>query len=224
MPEETDIFARLAAPFPIEAVSWRVGSTSNKRAGGKYPLGTTAKALAYIDARDVMDRFDMVVGPDKWQSTFVNAGNGATCCQIGLYINGEWIWKADGAGQTNVEGDKGQFSDALKRAAVSWGVGRYLYTIPSPRVAITEWGYIVDSEKPKLLEALQKVTTSIEWGDVTDRNTCRLLVEAIREFDSGNLSAFMAGHQGMVNSLPVAMRNHIENEIQRITEAETEAA
>lgn len=38
---------------------------------------------------------------------------------------------SNGAGETQVEGEKGKFSDAFKRAAVLWGVGRYLYYLPN---------------------------------------------------------------------------------------------
>jgi hypothetical protein len=49
------MFERLAEPFPADAVSWRVGSTTQDKSKGM--------ALAYLDARDVMDRLDLVCGP-----------------------------------------------------------------------------------------------------------------------------------------------------------------
>jgi len=49
----------------------------------------------------------------------------------GLKLDGEWIWRSDGAGDTQFEADKGAISDALKRASVSFGVGRHLYDLPS---------------------------------------------------------------------------------------------
>jgi hypothetical protein len=38
-----------------------------------------------------------------------------------------WISRCDGADDTNIEGAKGGLSDAFKRAAVKFGIGRYLY-------------------------------------------------------------------------------------------------
>ena len=73
----------LTAPFPPDRVSWRVGSTTADRKRGM--------ALAYIDARDVMDRLDEVCGPENWQCRYPHA-NGKTVCEIGIRINGEWIW------------------------------------------------------------------------------------------------------------------------------------
>ena len=80
-------------------------------------------ALAYIDARDVMDRLDFVVGPLNWQAKYPFLG----CCELSLLIGGQWVTKANGAGEPDFEGAKGQYSDAFKRAGVMWGIGRYLY-------------------------------------------------------------------------------------------------
>lgn len=124
-------FAKLAAPFPPAAVSWRIGSTTSDK--------TRGMALAYIDARDVMDRLDEVCGPDGWECRYPHAGQ-KTVCEIGILYNDRWVYKADGAGDSDVEAEKGALSDAFKRAAVRWGIGRYLYHLPSPWVEITTKG------------------------------------------------------------------------------------
>lgn len=124
--------AALSAEFPREAVHWRVQGKAYER-NGKH----SAMALAYIDARDVMDRLDEVCGPEGWQSEFTETATGRVLCRLGIKIDGEWVWKTDGAGGTQVEAEKGGISDALKRAAVSWGVGRYLYRLDSPWVTCT---------------------------------------------------------------------------------------
>lgn len=120
----TDLKA-LAAEFPRGAVSWRSQSLTKD--------GKKALALAYIDARDVMDRLDTVCGPENWQDRYEFHGS-RTVCYLSIRIGTEWITKADGAGDSDVEAEKGAISDALKRAAVKWGIGRYLYAIESPWV------------------------------------------------------------------------------------------
>ena len=142
-----NLWDELSAPFPPDAISWRVGSTNKEK--------TKAMALAYIDARDVMDRLDKVVGPANWQNKYSHA-NGKTVCDLAIRVDGEWVWKADGAGDTDVEAEKGAFSDALKRAAVRFGIGRYLYGIKSPWVEIREQGrsYVIAESEYKKLEAL----------------------------------------------------------------------
>lgn len=131
------IFAALKEPFDPKVISWRVGATSQDKKSGI--------ALAYIDARDVMKRLDDVCGLE-WQSRYPFVG----CCEIGLKVDGEWIWRGNGADETNVEGVKGQYSDAFKRAAVLWGVGRYLYYLPNVWVPLNDKKAII---KPPELPA-----------------------------------------------------------------------
>lgn len=114
----------LHRPFHAGSIHWRAQTVTAAKTGGHAAL-----ALAYLDARDVMDRLDQVCTPACWQSEHFDAGGGKLGCRIGVFIDGMWVWKSDGAGDTDVEAEKGAFSGALKRAAVSWGVGRYLYDI-----------------------------------------------------------------------------------------------
>ena len=135
---------RLSAPFPPEAISWRVGSTNSDK--------TKGMALAYIDARDVMKRLDDVCGYG-WQCDYVPMPNGTCCCRIGIRVGGEWIWRSNGSinltdfdkAEAKEMAEKGSYSDAFKRAAVLWGVGQYLYGLDSPWVEIEQRGksYII---------------------------------------------------------------------------------
>ena len=113
--------SQLSAPFDPAAIHWRAQTLTSD--------GNKALALAYLNARDVMDRLDDVVGPENWQDSYTETPKGRTICTLSIRVNGEWISKSDGAGDTDVEGDKGSISDALKRAAVKWGIGRYLYAL-----------------------------------------------------------------------------------------------
>ena len=170
-----DIIFKLSEPFPEAAIHWRVGSTNAKRLGVKPWEATRGRAFAYINARDVMDRFDEVCG-HEWQAEYPFQG----CCRIGVKIGDDWVWRANGAGETQVEAEKGQFSDAFKRAAVLWGVGRYLYDIPNQSVPLEDGkikgGHIPavpDWAKPgfhrfargEKKEILLQVRTALEDGD-----------------------------------------------------------
>jgi len=88
--------------------------------------GAGGKELVYIDARQVMNRLDEVFDVGGWQAHYEHIG-GRMICKLSCLIGGKWVTKSDGAGDTNIEGDKGGISDALKRAGVLWGIGRYLY-------------------------------------------------------------------------------------------------
>ena len=103
----------LKRPFPVAKLKWRRGQ------GG-------SGELVYITARDVMDRLDEVFGPGGWQTRYEFIG-GRMICNLSCRIAGEWVTKADGADDTQIESEKGGISSALKRAPVLLGIGRYLY-------------------------------------------------------------------------------------------------
>lgn len=124
-----EILDSLARPFEAKKISWRVGATSKDK--------TKAIALAYIDARDVMKRLDDIFGLN-WQCRYSHA-DAKTICEISVLIDGHWITRANGAGDSDIEAEKGAISDAFKRAAVLFGVGRYLYNLPNEWVEIDEY-------------------------------------------------------------------------------------
>lgn len=134
-PDVNDILEQLKLPFKVNQLHWRVGSITKDKSKGM--------ALAYIDARDVMKRLDDVLGIAGWQSEFTETASGRVICRLGIRINNEWIWKSDGAGETAVEGEKGAISDALKRAAVNVGIGRYLYYLDAVWVDLDKWKKII---------------------------------------------------------------------------------
>jgi hypothetical protein len=119
----------LRAEFPRHEVDWRANSVSQKD-----PDNPVAMALAYIDARAVMDRLDAVCGPHGWQCSYTETPQGRVLCTLSILVNGEWVSKSDGSGASDIEGEKGGISGALKRAAVAWGIGRYLYDMETPWV------------------------------------------------------------------------------------------
>lgn len=162
------VFDKLSEPFPPDKVSWRIGSTNADK--------TKGLALAYVDARDIMDRLDLVCGPAGWQRRHPHVG-GTTTCEIDIWIEERgWVTKSDGAGDTQVEAEKGSLSDSFKRAAVNWGVARYLYALPSPWVALVAAGRswrIADGEYGKLRALLA----------THSGNTLKSLAQAKRDKD-----------------------------------------
>jgi hypothetical protein len=93
-----------------------------------------------------------------WESKFEEVA-GRVVCSIGIWFGeaAKFAWKSDGAGDTDHEAEKGGLSDAFKRAAVHWGIGRYLYRLDSPWVAIEQAGKsykIAESERGKLMAVL----------------------------------------------------------------------
>lgn len=94
-----------------------------------------ASCVAYIDSRQVQDLLDEVCGVENWQCKF-EEHKGNLFCSIGINttngtgvdIDHLWVWKSDCGTESNVEKQKGEASDAFKRAAVMWGIGRFLYS------------------------------------------------------------------------------------------------
>jgi hypothetical protein len=126
-PNWDEIKRQLAAPFHSYYVGWKAQATSKDK--------TRALAVAYIDARTVMDRLDQVVGPGNWSDTYrlISAGDGEFAIECTLALFG--VCKSDvGIAEEENDGSqaslsKSAYSDALKRAAVKWGIGRYLYRL-----------------------------------------------------------------------------------------------
>ena len=125
----------LSQPFHPNEIDWRVQQSGHKKDGNPY-----AMVLAYVQNRAIQERLDDVCGIDGWQNRFHQLQNGAMYCEIGINIGDEWIWKGDGAGETQVEATKGSFSDSMKRAAYQWGIGRYLYNLPKTYANFDEKG------------------------------------------------------------------------------------
>jgi hypothetical protein len=180
-------FEKLCAPFPPSAIHWRVGNVFSKDG-----LESTAMVLAYLDARDVMDRLDEVAGPSNWQCRYSHADK-KTICDIGIRIDGDWVWKADGAGDTDIEADKGALSDAFKRAAVRWGIGRYLYGLGDTKAKVSrkattsKYWIISDIEIARLRKLLPSpgnpVAAASEGGGTSPAPLCPI-AELPKKIDS----------------------------------------
>ncbi len=131
MASDEEIRAALAAPFPAEEIQWKPQTKSKD--------GTKALAVPYVDARSVEDRLDAVLGVGGWQDHYEFLDGGNVLCRLSVKVGGEWLHREDVGGPSEQPdtGDrmKAAVSDALKRAAVKWGVGRYIYSVPHQWVA-----------------------------------------------------------------------------------------
>jgi hypothetical protein len=124
LPDLKALAARLARPFDPAEVKWKAQAVKGNR----------ALAVAYVDARVIQDRLDEALGPAGWQDEYDVLPDGAVVCRLRLRLGAEWLTKVD-VGSPSEQPDEGDrrkaaFSDALKRAAVKWGLGRYLYRLP----------------------------------------------------------------------------------------------
>ena len=193
-------FEKLAAPFKDDEIEWRVGSTTKDKKKGMM--------LAYVTNRAIMNRLDEVVGPENWKQTFREIHKGIVCAlSIRLENSDEWITKEDGADLTNVEATKGGLSDAMKRAAVQFGIGRYLYEADSVWVELNEFGY--PKTKPSKVTFGGKATQPKE---LSPREACEKLLSC------GTLDELKDTFVALPKSLQadvevVAMKDELKNKL-----------
>lgn len=148
MSEFKERYLKLLEPFDPKDIEWKSGSFTDKN-GGK------ALAMAYLNARAIMNRLDDVLGAENWQDTYQQisgeGGQRGFICTIHIRIGDDWIGKSDAADESDFEAIKGGISDAFKRAANKWGIGRYLYNLDAEWVKAEKTGkYTKLLETPKL--------------------------------------------------------------------------
>jgi hypothetical protein len=146
-----ELLNKLKAPVPYQ---WRVQSRTKDK--------SKAICTAYIDARDVMNILDEHC--EEWQSRF-DTINGFIFAGIGIKINGDYIWRwdcgnrieDDKTDQMYEQAGKSAASDAFKRAAVMWGIGRFLYDLPSVTLNCDDKGNVVDSTGKKVWDLTKHI-------------------------------------------------------------------
>ena len=155
-----EIMQQLQAPFKPCEIEWRVGATNQQKDKGL--------ALAYVTNRAIQDRLDNLFGPFGWRNEYREWKKDSQLCGISIKAeDGEWITKWDGASDSNMEATKGGLSDAMKRAAYQWGIGRYLYKLPAVWMPIKKQGgsYVL-AQTPKLPEWALPEGVADEGGQV----------------------------------------------------------
>lgn len=118
------ISKKLQQPFPQEDIEWRVQQS------GIHNGDAWAMIMPYVTSRAIQQRLDDVVGAGNWKNEFstVTTERGLSfMCGISILVDTQWVTKYDGADETDFEHFKGGISNAMKRAGVQWGIGRYLY-------------------------------------------------------------------------------------------------
>lgn len=154
---------KLSQPIPY---SWRVQSRNKDK--------TKAFCSAYIDARDVMRVLDEHC---VWEVQYQEIA-GFIFCGIGITIDGEQYWRWD-CGQRIEDNPQDQMydqagksasSDAFKRAAVMWGVGRFLYDLDMVTISCDQYGNPVDQNGNRIWNLTTHINTA-KGSSVSFQNT-----------------------------------------------------
>lgn len=179
---------RLNTPLTINEIDFRVQSVNK---------GGYATILAYKDARVDMNRLDAVYGVDGWQKKY-DLIDGKLFCSVGVYSEKlqQWIWKQDVGTESNTEKEKGQASDAFKRACFNLGIGRELYDYPIIQIQLTDKEFDLFDVNGKKVDkkyegkVFPKATWNFKlkewkWGSEFDENG--VLVKLAAKDENGNL-------------------------------------
>jgi hypothetical protein len=131
---------KLNTPLEINEIDFRVQSVNK---------GGYATILAYKDARVDMKRLDDVYGVEGWQKKYDLIDN-HLFCSVGIWSDksSQWIWKQDVGTESNTEKEKGEASDAFKRACFNLGIGRELYEYPLIQIQLTAEEFDKTTLKP----------------------------------------------------------------------------
>jgi hypothetical protein len=140
--------AKLADPTPKE----EIGLIPGKGGSGD---------LSYITARFAQQRLDDSVGAENWMVAFVTLG-ASLYAQVSVLTEGGWVMKSDVGTESKIEAEKGNASDAFKRACVMWGIARDLYPGPKKTVASQ-----AEAKKPRAKKA-KPVDSTAEVVGTTD--------------------------------------------------------
>ncbi|WP_201715484.1 Rad52/Rad22 family DNA repair protein [Rossellomorea arthrocnemi] len=148
-----ELMKKLKEPFAQEDIEWRVSHLTKK--DGK----PTAMVVAYLQNRAIQNRLDEVFSPFGWENEYREIHKGIIC-GISIFFNGQKIPKWDGSDLTSIEATKGGLSASMKRAAVQWGIGRYLYDLDG------QWATVNPNRKTSndvYVNSKMKVGNKDEW-------------------------------------------------------------
>lgn len=143
-------------PLTADQVEVRPTDTKNK---GKATL------LLYQTARCPMEILDETF-PGAWATDYKEvAGN--VYCGIGIKVEDEWIWRWNAGTEGNIGEGKSTASDAFKRAATMWGIGRELYNTPKVKIDCPDNYYWNDK---------MTMTFSVKEVEFDEKKNCTKLI------------------------------------------------
>lgn len=146
--DSKQIAEALRAPFDVSHIDWK---PQGKGRNGKV------RVVPYIDARLAMKRLSEVFGVNHWSDSYkvLVADDKIAVVECTIVAGGAShsdVGDCEIGGYTPNLGAalKGAYSDSLKRAAVHFGVGAYLYAMPEFYVDCDSNGHPVKGFQEKL--------------------------------------------------------------------------
>lgn len=154
-------------PLRADEIEVRVGQVGQKG----------ASLLLYKNARVDMSILDEEVGAENWGCRYREV-KGNLFCEVSIWNaeTKEWISKEDCGTESYTEKEKGEASDAFKRACFKWGIGRELYSAP---FIFLPTGTVQDGGRWKLANPREFVgvyVKEIEYAETDQKRTISKLV------------------------------------------------
>src|ERR1700757_4351552 len=153
-PEVDTLLLRLAEPFEVSEIKWRVTHTNKD--------GSRGALIAFADPRAYTDRLNQLFTPTGWTRSYeistlssvtrmkrdklIQTGKVLVTCTLtisglGCHSGSGEEWADEQNAMTTAE------AQAFKRAASCYGLGRYLYNFAEIWVALNEYRKPVEFPK-----------------------------------------------------------------------------
>lgn len=125
-----------------------------------------AALLLYKDARVDQTILDETVGPENWEKSYEMI-DGKLYCTVCIWdsTKNHWVRKQDVGTESNSEPEKGQASDAFKRACFCWGIGRELYSAPDIFINLRKDEWTEVSGKVRMTARVEYKVAEIAYTD-----------------------------------------------------------
>lgn len=202
------VMRELQKPFKEEEIEWRVGATNKDK--------TMGLALPYVTNKAIQNRLDEVFGVFGWKNEFKEWKGNSQLCGISIWDEdkSEWLTKYDGADDTTMESTKGGLSDSMKRAAVQFGIGRYLYKLDPIWVPLKDGKYL--DFIPQLpvwalpYKEQERITREVNTPPEIDENIINTRVSDIKTkySNDANMNSIYKGKiESTKNSIPKNEQN-----------------
>jgi hypothetical protein len=228
--ERTEIVKRLSQPFDLREVKWRVTNTANN--------GKRGVVMPYADPRAYKDRLNAVLSTAGWSETYSvtvvehsirRKGDNAEMITGKILVT--CVVSIPGVGQHSGTGE--EWSDAacamtsadaqaFKRGCSSFGLGRYLYSIPE------QWVDLDDRKRPKQIPVLPDWSKPANSGHATStpiqaRGEVQRPSQSNRQLDREKVNAVESYRQSFGDDLYLSQLIQIAgvNSARDIRDAET---
>lgn len=150
----------------------------------------TVSLLLYKDSRYDMAVLDEEFGIYGWETRY-QVIDGVLYCTIRVWDSehNHWVEKTSNGVESNMEKEKGEASDALKRAGFLLGIGRELYTTPNISIELNPNEYFGTGQKDNFGNERYRIKPWIKFyvSEIAYNKEARQIIKLSIVDNNGNL-------------------------------------